>query len=243
MLESIYIMRCPRCEGELTVPELYCPLCGIRFQGCVYCHELFDTSERFCPFCGRPVARSYSFDDMDDDSVGEPGDERLSRLEIGNDTPVMQTADERFSVKALSEEHAKAAQETARRNSALTNLEARKTSFVRGKSVVPREDGPWEPDNWWFWWFPWPWWDSWGYHPYYYHPAFYLMRIVAALIILAFFFIYTYPQFIAYRAEGYPGTFPSWMLTWPFIILAGTILMGIVYGLFTWLMFRARKRQ
>ena len=124
-------MRCPRCEGELTVPELYCALCGIRFQGCVYCHELFDASERFCPSCGRPVARSYSFDDMEDYSADGPGDERLSRLEIGDDTPVVPTTDERFTVEALSEEHAKAAQETARRSDALTNLEARKASLAQ----------------------------------------------------------------------------------------------------------------
>jgi hypothetical protein len=179
---------------------------------------------------------------MDDDSADDPGNERLSRLEIGDDTPVVPAADERFTVEALSEEHAKAAQETARRSDALTNLEARKAGLSQGKGVVPREKGPWEPNNWWFWWFPWPWWGPWGYHPYYYHPAFYLIRIVAALIILAFFFIYTYPQYAAYQTEAYPGTFPSWMLTWPFLILAGTILMGIVYGLFTWLMFRARKR-
>ena len=236
-------MRCPRCEGELTVPELYCPLCGIRFEGCSYCHEMFDANERFCPSCGRPIARSYSFDDMDDDSTDDSGGERLSRLEIGDDTPVTPISDERFTVEALSEEHARIAQETVRRSEALTNLQTWKANPTQGKGVMPREESPWEPDNWWFKWFPWPWWGPWGYNPYNYHPALYLIRIAAALIILAFFFLYTYPQFIAYRTEAYPGTFPSWMLSWPFIILAGTVLMGIVYGLFTWLMFRARKRR
>lgn len=232
-------MRCPRCEGELAVPELYCPLCGIRFQGCVYCHELFDARERFCPSCGRPVARSYSFDDMDDEPIEDPGSERLSRLEIGDDTPVVPATDERFTVETLSEEHARAAQEAARRSDALKGLEARKTNLAHGKGVVPRKDGPWEPYDWWF---PWPWWGPWG-HPCYYHPAFYLMRIVATLIILVFFFIYIYPQFMALRLAGYQGSTVSLLLTWPILVLIGTLLVAIVYGVFTWLMFRARKRE
>ncbi len=231
-------MRCPECGVELSVPEMVCPLCGVTYRGCPHCWTLTDVREPFCPFCGRPLTM-IAPRETDDWPADETPPKRARLLEIDEDTPLESETDERFTVAALSEQHAKARKAHVTGAELPTRLEQAKAVLAQNRELLPRKDSPWESGDWWWWMLPWPWWG----YPYYYHPAMYLGRLVVLVVCLVFYFIYVYPQLAAFRTVSEPGMGPSWLLTGPILVGLGTVLVVVIYGVFTWLMIRSRSQR